>query len=329
MTQRALDLFGSISLSPETETLIGQFREAQLKSGMAASTVAVEVSQLRSLARDAKAYLEMELPDLFDRPSKAAELIEFAGQLTGRSTVLTRYRALKRLVMSQLGDGGGRNWITALQSSLPKKKSSGWHDSGLSLPGSRKQVRPRSPTPDHDAIEAILQLAVARSSLDGAIAGLICFSGLELGELCGLRWSDVTWRDDGESAFCEVTVLRRRRRATCLIVPMGARPLLSLALTSGLRPDNYVLPGRKEGEHLSKGAIRNRIKWMCEGAGWPGLTLSQLTAAFAVWLRGRGYDDHSIRLILGRRRTATVDRLLRDHERIASQIHVDCAMEGR
>ncbi len=329
MTQRALDLFGSFSLSPETKALIGRFKEARLESGKAASTIAAEVSQLRSLAKDAKTHLGMALADLFDRPDSAAELIELAGRSSGHSTVLTRSRALQRLAMLQLGDGEGRGWITAFQSSLPKRKGSGWHDSGLSLPGSRERIRPRSPTPDPDALEAILRLAVSRSPLDGTIAGLACFSGLELDEICELRWSDVTWRDDSASTFCEVTVHRRGRRTTCLIVPMGARPLLSLALTSGLQRDNYVLPGRKEGEHLSKGAIRNRIKCMCESAGWPGLTLSQLTAAFVVWLRKHGYDDHSVKLVLACRRVATVDRLLRSHECIASQIRVDSAMEGQ
>ena len=96
MTQRALDLFGSFSLSPETKALIGRFKEARLESGKAASTIAAEVSQLRSLAKDAKTHLGMALADLFDRPDSAAELIELAGRSSGHSTVLTRSRALPK-----------------------------------------------------------------------------------------------------------------------------------------------------------------------------------------------------------------------------------------
>ena len=328
MTQGSLDFLGSLPLAPEAETLIGQFKKAQMEGGKAASTVAAEVSQLRSLARDANEQFGMELTEIFDQPDRVAELIELAGRSRGRSTVLTRYRALKRLALLQLGSTKGRDWITALESWLPKRKSNGWQDSSVSIPGSRRHFRPRNPTPDPDALEAILQFAVSRSPLDGAVAGLACFSGLELDEFCDLRWSDVTWRDGGASTFCKVTVRRRGRRAACLIVPMGARPLLRLALASGLQPDRYVFPGRKEGEHLSKGAIRNRIKCMCEGAGWPRLTLGQLTAAFVVWLRERGHDPHSVQLILGRRRVATVDRLIRSHQSIAAQIHVDKALEG-
>ncbi len=109
---------------------------------------------------------------------------------------------------------------------------------------------------------------------------------------------------------------------------MGARPLLSLALKSGLQRDDHVFPGRADSERLSKSAIRDRLRRMCESAGWPGLSRTQLTAAFVLWLREHGFDDHSIRLNLGRRRAATIDRLTRSHESIAAQLSVDAANEG-
>ena len=270
----------------------------------------------------------MALEELLRQPQKAAQLIELAGHSCGHSTVLTRSRAIQRFAMLQLGDAEGRSWVTAFQSFLPKRKSNGWHDSGVSLPGARSRARPRSPTPDPDTLEAVLRLAASRSLVDAAIAGLACFSGLELDEICELRWSDVTWRDDSDSTLCEVRVNRRGHRTTCLIVPMGARPLLSLALASGLQRDDYVFPSRKAGGHLSKSAIRDRLRRMCESAGWPGLSRSQLTAAFVVWLREHGFDDHAVKLVLARRRVATVDRLLRSHASIAAQLSVDAANGG-
>ena len=328
MTQRVLDLFGDDALPGDTEALIDRFKEACRRHGKAPSTIAAEVSQLRSVARDAKTHLGMALEELILQPEEAAELIELAGRACGRSTVLTRSRALQRLAMLRLGEGEGRSWVTAFRNALPKTKSSGWHDIGLSLPGTRGRARPRSPTPDTDALEAILRLATSRSVVNGAIAGLACFSGLELDEICELRWSDLTWRDDSDATFCEVWVHRRGRRTPCLIDPMGARPLFSLALTSGLQRGSYVFPGRKDGEHLSKTAMRDRLRHLCEGAGWPGLSRSQLTAAFVLWLRQHGLDDHSIRLNLGRRRAATIDRLTRSHGSIAAQLSVDAANEG-
>ena len=110
--------------------------------------------------------------------------------------------------------------------------------------------------------------------------------------------------------------------------PDGCKTPVQLALTSCLQRGSYVFPGRKEGEHLSKTAMRDRLRHLCEGAGWPGLSRSQLTAAFVLWLREHGLDDHSIRLNLGRRRAATIDRLTRSHESIAAQLSVDVAYKG-
>ena len=51
MTQRALDLFGNDALPGDPEALIRRFREARLGDRKAPSTVAAEVSQLRSLGK--------------------------------------------------------------------------------------------------------------------------------------------------------------------------------------------------------------------------------------------------------------------------------------
>ena len=228
MTQRALDLFGGDALPGDTEALIDRFKEACQRYGKAPSTIAAEVSQLRSVARDAKTHLGIALADLLDRPEGAAELIELAGLACGRSTVLTRSRALQRLALLHLGEGEGRSWVTVFRNALPKTKSSGWHDSGLSLPGERSRSRRRSPTPDPEALEAVLRLAVSRSLVDGAIAGLACFSGLELDEICELRWSDLTWRDDSDATFCEVGVHRRGRRGDVSDCPDGCETTVQL-----------------------------------------------------------------------------------------------------
>ncbi len=300
-----------------------------MESGGAKPAIAAEVSQLRSLAKDGLTHFGLTLPELLHQPARAAELIEHAGRSVGRSTIMTRARAVQKLAMLMLGDSEGRRWIAEFRSAMPKTKSHGWYDSGISISGSRNRVRPRSPTPDSGALEAILRIAVARSPVDGALAGLACFSGLELDEMCELRWRDVRWQDDADSTLCEVRVSRRGHLTTCLIVPMGAKPLLSLALVSGLQRDDYVFPGRADGDHISKGALRDRLRHLCESAGWPGLSRSQLTAAFTLWLGEHGQDDHSVKLILGRRRVATVDRLRRSSESIAAQLRVDGAPEAQ
>lgn len=327
MTQRELDLFGQSE--PESEVLIAAFRAKRQASSDSEPTIAAEVSQLRSLVKDAYSRFRLRLADLLTQPEKAAELIEAAGNTLGRSTVQTRIRAVQKLAMINLGEIQGKRWIASFRASLPKRPSRGWHDEGISLPGTPSQPHPHSPTPDPAALETILHLAVRLSQTDAAIAGLACFSGLELDEICGLRWKDVRWTDQRDAAICEVRVQRRGQITTCLILPIGAKPLLSLALASGFQRDAFLFPGRQMDRPLSKGAIRNRLKRLCLHAGWPRLSRTQLCAAFVMWLRGHGYDDHSIRLIIGRRRAATIDRLLRHSTSIAAQLRVDDARQGK
>lgn len=184
----------------------------------------------------------------------------------------------------------------------------------------------RLPTPDINALLSIFEAGASRSQLDGAIAGLACFSGLELDEISKMRWKDVTWQDQTGTPFCEIRVHRGEHKTTCVVVADGAKALLSYALASGLERDAYVFPGRVEGEALSTGAVSNRLRAACGAAGWKGLTRSQLTSGFVLWLSNEGFDDHSIRIALGRRRVATIDRLLRSANSIASQRFMDGAM---
>ncbi len=76
MTQRVLELFEGDALPGDTEALIGRFKEACRRYGKAPSTIAAEVLQLRSVARDAKTHLGMALEELILQPHKAAQLIE-------------------------------------------------------------------------------------------------------------------------------------------------------------------------------------------------------------------------------------------------------------
>jgi integrase len=229
--------------------------------------------------------------------------------------------------MQVLGEESGRARIEQFRTCIPSKVSKGWHDAGVSIPGTKNRLRNRAPTPDAAALSAILAVGTSRSLLDGAIAGLGCFSGLELDEISELRWRDVKWQDQSGAPFCEVKVLRSGHRTTCFVMAEGAKALLSYALVSGLQRDAFVFPGRRQGEALSRGAIRDRLRAICRGAGWPGLTRSQLTSAFVLWLRANDLDDHSIRLALGRRRAATVDRLSRNSNSIAAQTFMDTALE--
>lgn len=310
----------------DENSLISDFIAQRRLSGSADSTVKAEASQLRSMGCDARA-LGLSLRELLAHPEEAANLIEAAGASLHRTTVLARIRAYQRLVIQMLGQDRGAAILQRFSVSMPQHESLYWHDSGMSVPGRKSKSTRRAPTPDGGALEAILAAAASKTRMDGAIAAFACFSGLELGAMRKLRWRDIKWQDEEGSTYCEVRLIRRARKTHCFVVPIGAKTILAYAVQTGLERDAYIFPGRSPGEPMSVGALKNRIRDACEVAGWSGLTRSQLTAAFVDWLRVQGLDDHSIRLVLGRRRAATVDRLSRHSKAISAQLQIDAAVE--
>jgi integrase len=307
---------------------ISAYRRWRAESGVTEATLAAEVSQLRSLARQAEQRSGSTLKDLRGKPQEAAQLIERAGQTLSLSTVLTRVRAFQRFLMMGVSPYLGRQRVEAFRSALPKKASRGWHDAGVSPAGARTRRRMPGPTPTIDALEAIVEAGLARSLRSAALASLACFSGLDVKEMRELRWRDLHWHDDGASPYWEVKVRRRGHRTSVFVVGPGAKALLKHGLSSGLDRDSYVLQGRDSGEPLSERALRDDLKQTCASAGWPRSTRPQLLSAFAAWLRSRGFDDHSIRLTIGRRRAATVDRMLHRQTQLEAQEAIDAANLG-
>ncbi len=288
----------------------------------APSTVRSEVSQLRSLARLAERDLGFNLYQLCEQPATAAGLLESEAYLSV-STIQLRVRAFQRLLLFDVGDQEGRRRIAKFRAALPKAQSRGWHDAGLSLPGRRVQIRMPGPTPGPMDLEDILEKASNISARDGAVASLACFSGLDVEAIVSLCWDDLAWRDAGKTPFWEVTCARRGHRVSFCILGPGANALLRWGLASTLVRDAFVLSGRNAGSRLSVRAFRDRLGTVCAAAGWPKLTRSQLLSAFVAWLRERGLDDHSIRLVIGRRRVASVDRLLRRQDQLGAQGLID------
>ncbi len=330
MVQRPLfahDL--GIPLSTASIHELAAYRRWRSESSVAVSTVASEVSQLRSLARQAEQGTAYTLRDLRDRPEEAAQLIEQAGMSLAVSTVQTRLRAFQRFLMMAASSDLGKRRVRAFRAALPKKTPRGWHDAGVSVPGTRARRRMPGPTPTIQALEQILEVGTSRSPASGAIAALACFSGLDVKEILQLHWQDLTWRDDGGSPYWELKILRRSHKTPVFVVGAGGQALLRHGLSSGLERDAFVLQGRISGTPLSERAFRNDLRTTCSQAGWPKATRPQLIAAFAAWLRDKGLDDHSIRMSLGRRRAASIDRMLHRHNQLEAQTLIDSAAARR
>ena len=317
----------SPALPPGTNELLVQFRAFRESAGASKSTVAAETSQLRSLAREAaECSGESSLDGLRQKPTDAALLMEGRVSPLTLPTAQTRIRAFQRLLMMGVPDSIGRERVAAFRAALPRKDSKGWHDAGISLPGLRTRSKMPGPTPAPEDIERIIAIAAKRSPTSGAVAALACFSGLDVQTIVNLRWKDLTWQDHGQAPYWEVLCERRGRRVCCYIVGPGVGTLLRWGLATGLEREAYVFHGRESGSGLSIRAFRDRLRQVCTAAGWPRATRSQLISALAAWLRQRDMDDHSIRLVLARRRVASVDRMLHKHEQLAAQEQIDRAL---
>jgi site-specific recombinase XerC len=317
-----LGFFDWDGIDEDSNALITFFETSRSQEGGAASTIKSETSQLRSLTREAR-RVGLNLRQLIEDPSAAVRAIESGGAGVTKTTIHTRIRAYQRLCLYVNGDFAGRATLDRFLEEMPRQRSMGWHDAGISVPGSRKLSANRSPTPDAEALDSILDVGAAKSKLDGAIAGLACFSGLQLDEMCELRWRDIRWQDEDGVSYCEVRITRHSRKTSFLVVFGGAKALLSHALASGLEKDAYLFAGRVSGEHVSVGALKNRLREVCRSAGWPDVSRTQLMAALVGYIRQRGGDDEAIRLILGKRRVATIDRLSRQSIAIAAQLEID------
>jgi len=330
LVQRALftrDL-GAV-LSNESIEELAAYQKWRSDPSVASSTLASEISQLRSLGRQAEQRIGHSLRDLRHRPEEAAKLVELAGEGLGLSTIQTRVRAFQRFLMMGVSDYLGRQKVQVFRAALPRKTPKDWHDAGISAPGSRTRRRMPGPTPTAEALPEILEAGMAKSLASGAVAALVCFSGLDVKEMLELHWQDLTWRDDEGSPHWEVKVIRRGHEATLFVVGPGAHALLRHGLSSGLQRDAFVLTGRARGTALSERALRYDLRASCGAAGWPRATRPQLIATLAAWLRDKGIDDHSIRLTLGRRRAASIDRMLHRQNQLDAQTLVDSAVAQR
>ena len=333
MATRQLPLISDESTTALTQqdlATIRTYERARYGDGAAKSTVAAEVSQLRSMARSSQDSFHMgSLKELCRDPMRAARLIEeSAGAGLSRATVMTRVRAFQRLLMMELDDGQARSAIARFRAGFPNRPARGWHDSGVDFPGNQRQSLVPGPTPGPRDIERIVLAAASVNPGMGAVVAVVCFSALDVEMIVTLKWTDLIWRDSGLTPFWEVVRRNRGHETHYYIVGPGSSLLLRWGLASGLQRDSYVFPGRNQSTPISVRGFRYKLKAACSLAGWPGVTRSQLASALAMWLREQGLDDHSIRLTLGRRRVTSVDRLLRRHLQLEAQRRVDKSMES-
>ena len=115
----------AIPLSVPSLEELSVFQTWRRDLGGAASTVASEVSQLRSLARLSEELTSVSLRELRGDPEAAAMLIEKASKGLGMATVLTRIRAFQRFLMMGVSPYLGRQRVWTFQAASSQESGQG------------------------------------------------------------------------------------------------------------------------------------------------------------------------------------------------------------
>jgi integrase len=321
-----------LELDQESEAWLKLFSHVRLAEGAHPRSVTREVSQLRSLAREA-GFNEMStsLSVLIKDPVAIARALLEPTQLISRSTGRARLVAVQRFIRV-VAPTQGLNAIDVLgrlEVLLPSTRSRGWHDAGIVVAGQLVRRRPPGPTLDAADLDRIVEYAAVGSahpqaSRDRALVALACFSGLRLEEIVALRWEDLS-REPALAGYFGLTasVVRATRRVQLHLPGPAAQHLAELAaslVVEAGQPSGPVFRARSRTPRpVGYRLARDVISRACRRAGLPRASSAELRAAFAWWLRAHGLSDHEVAEVLGLVRVRSVDRLLRRHAELQAQ----------
>lgn len=313
--------------SDDEQTLLSRFRAARLAGGAAPTTIGAELSQLRTIRRDLiGSGFARSLLDVLRDPALAAHSLLQPLKPCSRPTLETRLRAVHRLLQLEVPPSVGRHRIEILDAALPPRTSRGWHDAGVRISGTRAHAAGRA-TLEPNALRQIFEVAEHDSAEAAALAGLLCFTALPLNAICELRWRDLTWGTD--RLDCTVSIGDGTDRLDFFVTGRASGALIRMYIGAGAGSSSYIFQGRAAETPITSRAARDRLAKWATTAGQAGVTRYGLVSALAESLRADGLDDASIQLVLGRRKTRTVDRLLKPHDRLASQRRVQASLAAR
>ena len=341
MQQLSLDSFlvvrtehagqGSGALEPQDERRLASFRRARVAEGAHPQSVRREISQLRSLLREARAIRpSVSLAALFSDMDLLAQALTEPLTPISQPTGRTRLLAAQRF-MQTIGPSLGRDPITdvaELDARLPARRSGGWHTTGTLVAGAAGRRRRRGPTLDAADLFRIVDAAGEGcgpyAQRDRALVALLCFSGLRPEEIVRLRWEDLSIELNADGRYgLAATMTRRSGRLTLVLPTPASDPITDLARAAGgsieslSGPVVYARGAQKK--PLSYRAARDILTEACERAGLPPADAAALRAAGAHWLRSQGLSDHEVATVLGLARVSSIDRLLQRHTALDAQ----------
>ena len=345
MEYQQLPLFGSeqfhseearaTDLDADSLELLEAFRHHRLLVGAHPRSVQREVSQLRSLAREAGDRSPTPLRQLFNDPPSIARALTEPRQSISRATGRARFIAVQRFMQS-IGPRLGRRPSTdmaSLDSLLPQKRPSGWHSASVDVSGSPRRQGSNRPTLAPSDLQRIVATAGAsgrdlRKRLrDRALVALLCFSGLRPEEAVRVHWENLSKDFISPGRWATSVALERRGKEVRLLLVGPAADFVE-----GLRHLREELNEACRGfifttespsmRPLSYRAAREVLARACKAAGLPRMTSGELRAGCAYWMRSQGLSDHEVAQVLGLERVRTVDRLLKRHSALDAQKQV-------
>lgn len=318
---------------PEDHELLAMFEAARLAEGAHPRTVQREISQLRSICREAASISGSKpLTDVFCDVKLLAAVLSIPKVPIARSTGHSRLIAAQRF-LRVMGQALGQDpdiALAKLDVSLPARRRANWHDAGTVVAGTRNRLRQRRPVLDtqdlHRIVHAASRQGGDRGRRDRALVALHCFSGLRPEEIVRLRWEQLTIRQRNGEWSASVSVTRRHRNWALPLPRPSAEPLIDLQNSIGPPLDSFgstiFRSYPSSTRHLSYRAARGILSESCERAGLPRVEAVDLRAAFAHWLRLQGLSDHETAAVLGLEKVRSVDRLLARHRALDAQRRV-------
>lgn len=148
-------------------------------------------------------------------------------------------------------------------------------------------------------------LAFNSEGRNGAILKLIYGGGLRISETCGLKWRDLSPRDNAGQA----TIYGKGGKTRVVILSVGVWAGL-MALRKEALPDEPVFRSRKGG-HLDPAQVHRVIKAAAAKAGLPKeFSAHWLRHAHASHSIDRGAPIHLVQATLGHASVATTGRYL-------------------
>ena len=167
--------------------------------------------------------------------------------------------------------------------------------------------------------EMLSRSVIAAPDLNGAAYLLALNTGLRLGELCGLRWEDVSFPEQNltvrrtalrikDGTGTELVTQAPKTESSGRIVPLPHHLLRFLAGLRQAAPDNaYVFTGTDK--PMEPRTLQYRFKSFLKGLGLRDCHLHTLRHTFATRFIEAGYDAKTLSEILGHKNVKTTLQL--------------------